>query len=315
MSSEEDDLTQAMREVAALMSAVGGDGTVDTGDLDREAWLNLRARVGHAVGQFYAGARAVDIALGLPSAASRLREYLVLHLGEEVTGDALSGVAGTHEWARRMRELEHEEGWSIATGPTDGIKVGSYRLDSDVVDGARASVWRTRNEIRRREGSANDRLLAYLQEVYPASASKEDLIYVSKISEWPRRMRELEEQGWDVISSANDPLLPPGSYRLGSLAIGPARSRRAIKQRVAVLRRDDWSCRDCGASRTSDPKTLLQIHHVHQVMHGGDNADDNLVTLCRPCHAGRHAISGDDLLLLKDELLDPAADLGPERAP
>lgn len=296
-----DDLTSLMRDA----SAAGRP-------LDATAWLDLRARVGNAYRAFNEVAADIDAELGLTSAKARLRAYLVGHIGEVVTNDQLSGVAGVHEWARRMRELELEQGWRITAGPDDGLRVGTYRLDASEVDAEKAEHWRRRNEIRRRDTSARDRLIAYLSAVFPAAATKDDLAYVARISEWPRRMRELEEEGWGVVSSVDDPTLAAGSYRLESLEQGPPRKREAIKQRAEILRRDGWSCRDCGAGPRTVPGTVLQVHHVHQVNLGGSNDDRNLLTLCRPCHAGRHAIGAEDIARVRDELLEPAADLGPE---
>ncbi len=309
MTDERPDLTFAEKAVqvffAKLNSALGQGE-----DLDAASWLDVRALVGMAVDEFNAAAREIDGRVGLNSGKARLRQYLLDHVGEVVTNDRLAGVAGTHEWARRMRELELEEGWSITAGPKGGLRPGTYRLEAEGIDEAKASRWQVRNTIRRQEGSGGSRLLAYLKAVFPEAASKEDLAYVARIGEWPRRMRELEEAGWDVVSSVDDPRLPAGSYRLGSLEQGPPRQREAIKLRFELLERDGRACRDCGSSPESVPGTILQIHHLHQVKDGGDNDRDNLVTLCRACHAGRHSVKLDDLSRVRDDLLDPQSDLG-----
>lgn len=298
---------QVADEARQLMAAIEAARATPPEDLDPVEWLRIRAGIGYHTVRFNRAAKPVDKAVGLRSASARLREYLLANLGKVLDGDELAGVAGISEWARRLRELEKEEGWSIIAGPADGLKHGTYRLDTATVDSAKAEAWRVRNSIRRREGSGVSRLLAYLDAIYPEVATKDDLAYVSKINEWPRRMRELEEAGWDIVSSVDDPTLAPGSYRLGSLEQGPPRPRRAIEQRARILQRDNKSCQDCGAR---PPNAVLQIHHLHHVQHGGGNEDDNLVTLCHQCHAGRHAITGSDLSLVRDEVLQPAADLG-----
>jgi hypothetical protein len=65
--------------------------------------------------------------------------------------------------------------------------------------------------------------------------------------------------------------------------------RKAIppKTRAAVLLRDGHKCTRCGA--TED----LHLHHLVLVSEGGDNEADNLVTLCRGCHADVHRERGD----------------------
>lgn len=54
---------------------------------------------------------------------------------------------------------------------------------------------------------------------------------------------------------------------------------------AGVLERDNWRCQVCGAM------THLEVHHVTFRSHGGDDSDENLVTLCTKCHSvfhGRH---------------------------
>src|SRR5438477_6746173 len=61
----------------------------------------------------------------------------------------------------------------------------------------------------------------------------------------------------------------------------PARSSTPefyTQLRTEVLRRDGWRCQSCG-SRTS-----LQAHHIEKLSQGGEDADENLITLCTKCH-------------------------------
>jgi len=55
-----------------------------------------------------------------------------------------------------------------------------------------------------------------------------------------------------------------------------------IKKRI--LERDDHKCCKCGRCES------LQIHHVLAVMDGGRDDDDNLKTLCTPCHKEWHIV-------------------------
>ncbi len=48
--------------------------------------------------------------------------------------------------------------------------------------------------------------------------------------------------------------------------------------RQQVLRRDNWRCQLCGAMSN------LEIHHQQFRSHAGEDADDNLITLCYKCH-------------------------------
>ena len=52
--------------------------------------------------------------------------------------------------------------------------------------------------------------------------------------------------------------------------------------RQQILRRDGWRCQSCGAMSN------LEIHHKEFRSHSGHDSAENLITLCRPCHAGVH---------------------------
>jgi 5-methylcytosine-specific restriction endonuclease McrA len=52
--------------------------------------------------------------------------------------------------------------------------------------------------------------------------------------------------------------------------------------RQQVLRRDGWRCQSCGALSN------LEVHHRKLRSRSGDNAEQNLITLCNACHASVH---------------------------
>ena len=49
-----------------------------------------------------------------------------------------------------------------------------------------------------------------------------------------------------------------------------------------ILWRDEFTCQLCGSHRH------LQVHHIKPRSKGGDNSEDNLLTLCRDCHEDVH---------------------------
>jgi 5-methylcytosine-specific restriction endonuclease McrA len=49
-----------------------------------------------------------------------------------------------------------------------------------------------------------------------------------------------------------------------------------------VLKRDGWRCQSCGCMRN------LQVHHIQSRGRLGDDTEENLVTLCAPCHGQIH---------------------------
>lgn len=55
--------------------------------------------------------------------------------------------------------------------------------------------------------------------------------------------------------------------------------------RAAVIQRDGGRCIECGDALTSPE---AHVHHLIPRAYGGTDTEDNLVTLCRACHAGRH---------------------------
>lgn len=54
--------------------------------------------------------------------------------------------------------------------------------------------------------------------------------------------------------------------------------------RVQVLARDNCTCQHCGETWLN----YLEIHHIVPIGQGGANELDNLITLCRLCHAKLH---------------------------
>jgi len=52
--------------------------------------------------------------------------------------------------------------------------------------------------------------------------------------------------------------------------------------RRIVLERDGWRCQQCGSFRN------LDVHHVRRRSALGDDAETNLITLCRECHQILH---------------------------
>lgn len=296
-------LDQAAAALEAIYETVSG---LDPHTLTLDNWLEVRALLGERLAQFDAAANKISKTLGAASAQGRMLRYLQNHLGQVVNKDALSGVSGIYEWARRVRELRVEQGWLIASSETrDDLRVGDYVLEFDRPNENLAQAWQTAKRIRNIGGSGKDRLIALLREIFPAAADKEQLAYVAKIQEWPRRIRELAEEGHQIISNVDDASLVPGEYRLRALDLLPPKARHAIKLRYEVLERDKFTCQDCGRSPRKGDRVSLQVHHKTLVSQGGTNEPTNLVTLCAICHAGQHSVLGGQT---GDELADPGSE-------
>lgn len=60
---------------------------------------------------------------------SKLRDYFKENVGFVLDSDSLREIAGTSEWARRVRELRNEEGMNIVThNDRSTLKPGEYML-------------------------------------------------------------------------------------------------------------------------------------------------------------------------------------------
>ncbi|WP_457029151.1 HNH endonuclease [Kitasatospora sp. P5_F3] len=281
---------------------------IPAGTIGQDSWLELAARIGLASAELRNAMAQANRALGFGSGRDAILRHLKNHIGEAVPADALAGVAGISEWPRRVRELRVEFGWPIESGvhctdmPHDHYRLTSPEPDQELAEGWRTA--KTSRQLKKADGKSaagKDRLLHYLRALSPRAADKEQLFYVAGIQEWPRRLRELEEEGWQIVSNIDDPSLPPGSYRLATSEKRPPRVRKAIKLRYQILERDQRTCQDC--RRVPEQGVSLQIHHLLPVHRGGDNSEDNLVTLCSHCHGGRHSLMGESSTW--DELLDP----------
>jgi hypothetical protein len=64
--------------------------------------------------------------------------------------------------------------------------------------------------------------------------------------------------------------------------------------RYEILRRDQHTCRYCGASAPAVP---LRVDHVTPVALGGTDTPDNLVTSCEPCNSGKSSATVDSALV------------------
>ena len=231
----------------------------------------------------------------------KILAYLKAHVGEEVSGEELAAASGIHEWARRLRELRVEHGYAI-TEVGDSV----YRMESVEPDGERARRWTAANTIRRFNGSAMDRIEAFLRAFEGEVVSRDQIDYVATIKEGSRRVRELrDEHGWPINSHIDEPELRPGEYRL--VSADPA-DRRDPRQRLypeglreRVFARDDYTCQECKRNRdqalaAGDTRFYLEIHHKKAVAEELDalspdelNDQQNLVTLCHADHLAETA--------------------------
>jgi hypothetical protein len=260
----------------------------------------LRAEV-KRLGELLQGTRELSKLILKPlvsgtAARDRIRAYLKLFPGEVIEGIELQVVGGIQEFARRVRELRVQDGYNISTGYSrEDLRPDQYVLESAEPESDAAEKWRTANRIRRQGGSARDRVLALLRAYIGRPVTGEQIAYVAKIREAPRRIRELRsELGWRVVTKQSGRLdLPPGVYVLETEEQLPPHDR-GIPDDIydSVLQRDGYKCRYCGWSvsqrHSAEKRQFLEVHHVEYHQEGGASNPENLVTLCNVHHDEVH---------------------------
>jgi 5-methylcytosine-specific restriction endonuclease McrA len=61
----------------------------------------------------------------------------------------------------------------------------------------------------------------------------------------------------------------------------------SLRTRFRILKRDNFSCRACGASPALEPGLLLHVDHIEPWSRGGATDEGNLQTLCERCNLGK----------------------------
>lgn len=260
------------------------------------------------------------------SARDRILAYFRRYPRAVIAGDELMVVSGIAEWARRVRELRVQFGWSIYSGVTfrqmaeDAIAAGDtgqlatlettlglhpskirpdqYVLLREEQDRHAAHRWNVLNEVRRRRASVTDKIIEYFRRNVGDEITGEELKYLAKDKkEWARRVRELRtEQGWPIATkNSGRQDLAIGVYVLEEDRQTYEHDRRIPDPvRVAVLERDGFKCVRCGWTRAmlspDDPRKMLELHHVQHHKNKGENSAENLITLCNVDHDEEHRI-------------------------
>jgi len=193
-----------------------------------------------------------------------------------------------------IKEMLADEADDHGEGLTD-IKPNEYVLLHDEEDRDAAHRWNLANTIRKKRAAVRDKILEYFRMNVGRNITGEELRYVAgNKTEWARRVRELRtEYGWPIASKTTGrPDLAVGVYLLQADRQSPEHDRSIPDDvRREVLRRDGYKCKRCGWSHDewnpSDPRHL-ELHHIKHHVHGGENIEANLKTLCSVCHDKQH---------------------------
>lgn len=250
----------------------------------------------------------------IPAARDRIIFYLQKYPFTIINGEELMVVAGIGEWARRVRELRVQYGWPIVTGLSasemakegdltiEGIDITTMSSDNYILlntepDRDAAYRWNIANDIRKETKlSVKDKILKYFRSNTGKPVTGEELRYIANDqTEWARRVRELRtEQGWPIVTKQTGmPELAIGVYILELDRQAPPHDRTIPDSlRRKILKRDNFQCQNCqwhiNEYNRADPR-ILELHHKKHHAHGGENTEENLITLCNVCHDTIHS--------------------------
>jgi hypothetical protein len=131
--------------------------------------------------------------------------------------------------------------------------------------------------------------LMLLWEQYGRQPRRAELAkHPSQISQsaYKRRFRTWMNALEQFVAFANSQDIRPPSP---SEAASGHRSSHApsLRLRFRVLKRDNFTCRACGASPALQPGLSLHVDHITPWSLGGETIDENLQTLCEHCNLGK----------------------------
>jgi hypothetical protein len=282
------------------------DGKLTAFDAQHKG-LDLREKVLHLV-EILKASRKLNVVIlkksGIDSnnARERIRLYMIQFVGVPLDAIELEVVGSISNYGRRIRELRVQDGYQIVSGPKEdedsgiNLRRNQYLLIRSEPDLKAAHRWHIANRIRKEQGSGRDRILHYLQESVGQIVTTEEIAYVARIADYPRRIRELRtEEGFGISTCFNGrPDLRPGEYVLESTerVAEPHDRHIPIDVEREVFERDHNQCINCDWHRAlwtvEDPR-FLEVHHLEHHANRGPNIVANLVVLCNRCHDEVHA--------------------------
>lgn len=115
---------------------------------------------------------------------AKLRDYFTANVGKVLTSEELREVAGTSEWARRVRELRNEEGMNIVThNDRSDLKIGQYLLiDLKPIPAFERSISKeTRAFVLDRNGFTCQMCGAAAGEPHPYDAGRKTRLHIGHI--------------------------------------------------------------------------------------------------------------------------------------
>lgn len=144
-----------------------------------------------------------------------------------------------------------------------------------------------------------------------------------EVAQIDRRMRDLRDHGWEILTSRDDPALKMEEQRYakkgaevwlpGQAKVSKSKATLSAAQRTEIMQRDDFLCRSCGigpgeaydASQPYGPRAKLEI--ARRTVRLADGSEDvQLMTECDRCRVGGRGGTADLAAVLQEiEVLAP----------
>jgi len=134
---------------------------------------------------------------------------------------------------------------------------------------------------------AKTKMLEYLLQHIGEEVDRGTLSQVAQIVNWPRSLRLLRQEGYDLEATRNGYILHSDVRN----ELGNTRENISQRLRYKILMRDNGICQRCGAVASDGVK--MHVDHKIPVDMGGDNSEENLWTLCEICNEGKKAFFQD----------------------
>lgn len=111
----------------------------------------------------------------------------------------------------------------------------------------------------------------------------------SKISQGPykRRFKSWSEALRCFVEYANENDTPVTTTNKSKNITQKTIREPSLRLRFQVLKRDNFSCVQCGASPAKDQSVELHVDHIKPWSRGGETIYTNLQTLCLKCNIGK----------------------------
>jgi hypothetical protein len=203
------ELLELNRRIGGLLEAMGPSP-------EQRDYLEYRAQIGRLQAKFDELNNELSSMLGLSSAKARMLAYLELHVGEVVSKEELGGVAGIFEFQRRLRELRQDEGYQISSMETHGdLRPGEYVLVSKDRLTHGEQVWDTARRVRTRKMPPGARLVALLQDIAPAPATPQLVLFALDGDDLADAIAAARESGHHIICEPDLSHAGQVLYRLG----------------------------------------------------------------------------------------------------